>query len=171
MKTLIFMAIFSIIYLTAMDFVNKKMNSIDFNGTEEIASVENGTYYEVSISGGVNNPGIYKVNKGDTLGYLISLAGGLKDSADASTYNINTILENNSSYYIGEINEENKEKISINNANIALLDTLPGIGSVLAKRIVSYRNSDGGFEYLEELMKVSGIGESLFNQIKDLICL
>ena len=154
-----------------MDFVNKKMNSIDFSQTQENIDEENNNYYEVSINGGVNNPGSYKVNKGESLGYLISLAGGLKDSADSSTYNINTILENNASYYIGEISDENKEKVSINNANIALLDTLPGIGSVLAKRIVSYRNSNGEFEYLEELMKVSGIGESLFNQIKDLICL
>ena len=170
MKTFIFMAIFSIVYLLAMDFVNKKMDSIDFvSGV--VSEEDENNYYQVSIRGGVNNPGSYKVNKGDTLNDLINLSGGLKDNADSNTYNIETILVNNASYYIGVISEDEKEKISINDANIALLDTLPGIGSVLAKRIVSYRNSEGNFKYLDELMKVSGIGTALFEQIKDLICL
>ena len=169
MKTLIFMAIFSIVYLTTMDFINKKMNSIDFTQVSENSEVVNDNYYNVSINGAISVPGTYKVNKGDTIKDLIVIAGGVNDNADTSTYNLDTILVNNGSYYIGVI--DNKEKVSINNATIALLDTLPGIGSVLAKRIVSYRNSEGGFTYLEEIMKVSGIGESLFEQIKDLICL
>lgn len=169
MKTLIIMAIFSIIYLGAMELVNKKISSIDFNDEAQIEYVEN-NLYSVSIDGAVNNPGKYTVNKGDNLAYLVTLAGGLKDNADESTYDLTVVLSKDSAYYIGYISENNV-KISINDANIALLDTLPGIGNVLAKRIVSYRNSEGKFTYLEELMKVSGIGESLFNQIKDLICL
>lgn len=170
MKTLIMMAVFSIVYLVAIDFVNKKMATLDFNETSQVEYVED-NYYSVTINGAVNNPGTYRVNKGDDLAYLIVLAGGVKDNADSSTYKLNLILENNKTYYIGSVSLDNKEKISINNAPVALLDTLPGIGSVIAKRIVSYRNSEGEFKYLEELMNVSGIGDVLFEQIKDLISL
>lgn len=170
MKTIIFMMICSIIYLVTLDVVNKKIENIDF-GTNQQMKVEDSNLYKVSISGGVENPGTYSVNKGDTLGYLVTLAGGLKENADSSTYNLTTILKNQGSYYIGVIDESNTKKVSINEANLALLDTLPGIGSVLAKRIVSYRSSQGLFTSLEDIKNVDGIGEALFEQIKDLICL
>lgn len=171
MKAIIMMAVFSIVYLVAMDFVNKKLNSFDFGEQEYVETINDDRYYTVTIEGAITNPGTYTVNKGDTLAYLVTLSGGLKENADAKTYNLSTVLENNTTYYIGAIQEGNLEKISINTANISLLDTLPGIGSVLAKRIVSYRNSQGNFTSLEQLKKVSGIGDSLFDQIKDLICL
>ena len=172
MKTLIIMMICSIVYLVAMDVVNKKINSFDFSSINpNIESQQETNYYTVTIKGAINNPGTYTVSKGDTLSYLITLAGGVNENADSSTYNLNTILSNNTTYYIGKISENDESKISINEASVALLDTLPGIGNVLAKRIVSYRNSEGKFQYLEEITKVNGIGESLFEQIKDLICL
>jgi competence protein ComEA len=170
MKTIILMMICSIIYLVTMDVVNKKVESLDFT-MESKLETNDSNLYQVSISGGVNNPGTYSVNKGDTLGYLVTLAGGLKDNADASTYNLSAILKNNGAYYIGLMNNDKTEKVSINKANLALLDTLPGIGSVLAKRIVSYRSSNGEFSSLEDIKNVDGIGDALFNQIKDLICL
>jgi competence protein ComEA len=49
--------------------------------------------------------------------------------------------------------------------------TLTGIGKTLADRILAYKEEDGGFEYLEEIMNVDGIGKSIFNKIKDKICL
>ncbi|WP_207747803.1 helix-hairpin-helix domain-containing protein [Clostridium sp. D33t1_170424_F3] len=59
------------------------------------------------------------------------------------------------------------EKIDLNSATAAALDTLNGIGPVLAQRIVDYREEYGGFYSVEELMEVDGIGEKLFEQIKD----
>ena len=171
MKTIIVMMICSILYLATMNLVNKKIESIDFTTSKIMDSVQNEDILEVSIKGGVRNPGTYKVNKGDTLGYLVTLAGGLLENADPATYNLNMSLKHNSSYYIGVIADAGDEKISINAANIALLDTLPGIGSVLAKRIVNYRSSQGNFGCLEDLKNVDGIGDALFEQIKDLICL
>lgn len=61
------------------------------------------------------------------------------------------------------------EKISINQATIEELDSLPGIGLTKAEAIIEYRNKNGEFKNIEELMFVSGIGSSLFDQIKDLI--
>ncbi len=67
--------------------------------------------------------------------------------------------------------ETNLGKVSINRADETELDTLPGIGPALAKAIVEYREENGGFSSLEELMEVPGIGEKKFAELKDLISL
>ena len=170
MKMVIYSVVVSILYLVVMNVVNKKIESIDFSNNAIVEIGNESTYLTVTIKGAVNNPGTYTASKGETLAYLITLAGGLKDNADNKTYNLSTLLKDNTSYYISSINNE-IEKVSINDATIAQLDTLPGIGSVLAKRIVSYRSSHGVFNKLEDITSVSGIGDSLFEQIKDLICL
>lgn len=61
------------------------------------------------------------------------------------------------------------EKININNASSEMLQTLPGIGPTLAERIILYREEYGLFQYIEEIMKVSGIAQGRFEQIKELI--
>lgn len=173
MKTIIIMMVLSLVYLTTMDVINKKISSINFSDTslEYQQETENVSQFNVKITGAINNPGSYVVPKGANLAYLVTLAGGVNDNADTSAYNLEAILDNDVTYYISSINSEGKEKVSINTANMALLDTLPGIGTVLAKRIISYRNDKGLFESIEDITKVSGIGQSLFEQIKDLICL
>lgn len=67
--------------------------------------------------------------------------------------------------------EKNPGKVPINRADETELDTLPGIGPALAKAIVEYREENGGFSSLEELMEVPGIGEKKFAELKDLISL
>ena len=175
MKTIILVAVFTVFYVVGMDLVNKYISSINFetiNNSKETVSESN--IYSVSISGYVVNPGTYTVTKDSTLGYLITLAGGLKEDADVTSFNSNALLVNGGSYYIPyrRFDENNVNvKISINTANQALLDTLPGIGEVFAKRIVDYRMVNGNFKTIEELKNVKGIGESLFENLKDLVCL
>ena len=62
-------------------------------------------------------------------------------------------------------------KISINKATLEELMTLNGIGETKAKDIISYREKNGGFTNIEDLMKVTGIGENTFAQIKENITL
>lgn len=62
-------------------------------------------------------------------------------------------------------------KININTADAEELDLLPGIGPVLAERIIEYRTVNGRFLSIEEIMEVNGIGEVKYNDIKDIICI
>lgn len=60
-------------------------------------------------------------------------------------------------------------QVNLNSATSAELMILPGIGEVLAERIISYRQKHGAFSAVEEIMNVSGIGEGKFEAIKDFI--
>ncbi|MCI4445044.1 MAG: helix-hairpin-helix domain-containing protein [Candidatus Aminicenantes bacterium] len=66
-------------------------------------------------------------------------------------------------------NKATATKININTATAAELQSLPRIGPKVAQRIIDYRTQNGPFKKTEDLMKVRGIGEKIFNQIKDLI--
>jgi competence protein ComEA len=62
-----------------------------------------------------------------------------------------------------------KARVNINTASASELETLPRIGPKVAQRIVDFRTKNGNFKKVEEIMKVQGIGEKVFDQIKDLI--
>lgn len=62
-----------------------------------------------------------------------------------------------------------KARVNINTAPASELETLPRIGPKVAQRIIDFRTKNGNFKKVEEIMKVQGIGEKVFDQIKDLI--
>ena len=62
------------------------------------------------------------------------------------------------------------QKVNINTASAAELETLKGIGPVLAQRITEYRESAGGFKSIEDITKVRGIGAAVFEDIRNSIC-
>jgi competence protein ComEA len=114
---------------------------------------------EVYIGGAVSNPGTYSLKVGDTLQTLLSDAG-IEPDADLSHIEL---------YIPREGETELPQKIDINRAEPWLLEALPGIGEVLAQRIVDYRSENGPFRRIEDLLKVSGIGPATFENIKDRI--
>lgn len=65
--------------------------------------------------------------------------------------------------------EQRKKKIDLNQATTTELQLLPGVGPTLSKRIVEYRERNGQFEKIEDLMQVQGIGLKIFEQIQDYI--
>ncbi len=114
----------------------------------------------VSIGGAVANPGIYPFSQDDTVASLLQSAGGPSANADTSTLTIDVPAA-------GSTNAA--QKVNINTAGAWLLEALPGIGATRAKTIVAYREANGPFKSTSDLMNVSGIGQSVFDQIKDLI--
>lgn len=85
---------------------------------------------------------------------------------DMSRFNPEMILKQNDLIVLYPIIDH---RISINQANLDELKTLPGIGPSIASKIIEYRNENGLFQKLEDIMLIKGIKQSIFNKIKDLI--
>ncbi len=159
-------------------------------------SQEEPKYYKVDVKGSVKNPGVYELEIGSRVIDAINSAGGLLDDADTSKNNLSMLIEDemvivvyskdevkNSNNNIvtndsginhnsEEINKENNNiKISINYGTLEQLMSLPGIGAAKANKIIDYRNKNGLFRKIEDIMEVSGIGEAIFAKIKDYITL
>jgi len=140
----------------------------------------------VAIKGEVVNPGLYSVDSSWLVRDVINLAGGVTENADLSNLNLNQTIVKNMSIVIQKkvvssvVNNETSDSIesqnddtlvNINTAMLDELDTLPGIGYIIAQRIIDYRAEYGPFESIEDIMNVSGIKESVYDQIKELICI
>ena len=105
-------------------------------------------------------------------------AGGLTDQAEILTINLAQKLTDGQMVYIptkGErLNEPatassqvQKDKVNLNTATVAELQTLEGIGEKKAEQIIAYREANGGFKQISDLKAVSGIGEKRFETLKD----
>ena len=93
--------------------------------------------------------------------YSVSMRNGASDTYDAEVTSVPSYSESG--------DDVPAVKININTASKEELQTLPGIGSVIAERIVEYREQNGGFRSIEEIVEVKGIGESILNSIRDMI--
>lgn len=137
----------------------------------------------VHISGAVNKPGVIELELGKRLIDAVEICGGLSEDADIDRINLAKRLVDEEKIYIPRIgeeitnnlsfsSEENKKasngKININTCSKTELLQLPGIGDVLADRIIDYREKTP-FKRIEDIKNVSGIGEKKFEAIKDLI--
>ena len=115
---------------------------------------------EVCIGGAVKNPGLYPLKADDSIAVLVQIAGGVTTGRKLDNIRL----------YITEPGEEDlPQKIDINRAEVWLLKALPGIGNDRANDIVFYRNQNGPFRNTSELIKVSGIGTKIFQQIEPLV--
>lgn len=146
----------------------------------------------VDIKGYVKKPGVYEVSSDTIVNDCIKLAGGIKTEGDTTTINLSKKVFNEMVIYIPEKKEEVTEsdipndalvdnntsvgieinppintKVNINTASIEELLTLDGIGESKAQAIIAYRNEVGLFKSIEELKNVSGIGDTVFENIKD----
>lgn len=137
----------------------------------------------VYVVGAVMNPGVYFLPPGSRVADALEAAGGTTDEADLVRVNLAKRVYDEEEIYVPRLGEENPPlllpsgssssqaggKININTATAAELETLPGIGPVLAQRIVDYRKANGPFAAIEDIKNVSGIGEGIFEEIKELI--
>lgn len=129
--------------------------------------------YVVEVKGEVNRPGLYIVMKDYRVSDIIDLALGFTSDADTSSINLASKITDGMQIVVKTNKKENDEvsKISINTASLEELKKIPNIGEAKAKNIIKYREENGYFKSLEEIINVSGISENLFEQIKEYICL
>lgn len=128
------------------------------------------TLMQVEIKGAVKNPGVYTLKWKDTVQSLIQASGGLLENAEDSTISYAQVLQDKDVVVIREKSKAETPLVSINASSQEELETLPGIGPAIAKRIIEYRKIQT-FQTLEQIKEVKGIGDALFEKIKERICL
>lgn len=136
----------------------------------------------VYVCGAVNAPGVYELKEGARVFEAIQLAGGLTEAAAADAVNQARIVtdgeqirvptveeaQNQGAGVAGEVTKGTENnKININTAGKEELMMLTGIGEAKAESIMDYREKNGSFTSIEELMQIEGIKEGVFNKIKD----
>lgn len=149
---------------------------------------------KVEVKGEVLNPDVYVLKKGSTIKELIDKAGGVKEDVDTYTINMTKVLNDGDvvvmykdekleglNYKVNEIvNDKSTDeyitneiwessKISINSATKEELMSLPSIGEAKANAIIEYRQKNGLFKKIEDIKNVKGIGNALYEKIKDYI--
>lgn len=130
----------------------------------------------VHVCGCVKNPGLYTFASGTRAGSAVEKAGGFTKKADLSAVNLAAILTDGMQLYVPSVKEEMSgsvsQKSTLVNINTAIKDelmTLSGIGEARAEAILSYREENGFFSSIEDIKNVSGIGEGIFERIKNMI--
>ncbi len=135
----------------------------------------------VDVAGGVKSPGVYELPATSRVMDAITAAGGALPGADTSDINLARIVKDGEQVYVDPVAvsqpfiqsgtpvkpvKKKSGPININRATTGELDVLPGIGPVLASRIIDYRKANGPFLSVDDLQKVSGIGSAKFAQLK-----
>jgi competence protein ComEA len=150
----------------------------------------------VHVIGAVPRPGLYEFAEGARVQDAIDAAGGMLSTANMDAINLAALLTDGQQLTIpyqsgnepvedattlelpGAVVEETEgaavtsssgDLININTAALEELDALPGVGPTIAQRIIDYREQNGAFSTIEEIMDVSGVGPTTFDNIKDLI--
>lgn len=149
------------------------------------ASKPTKTYVYVHVAGGVKLPGVYRLESNKRVIDAIKTAGGMQADAYPDALNLASKLKDGDKIYLPGKDDtkdhqpadnspnmetgapQEQEKVDLNQATAEHLDTLPGIGPTLAKRIVEYRQTKGSFKKVTDLQNVEGIGDKKFSLIKD----
>ena len=144
----------------------------------------------VYVCGAVNEPGVVFLPEGSRIKDALALAGGLSQDADPVRINLaEKVFDGEQVYFPKEGEEalqvsgtgslgtgdesgsaEDSGLVDINRADIKLLCTLPGIGEVKAEAIIKYRTENGPYPDISGIKQVPGIGEGVYEKIKDYIC-
>ena len=142
----------------------------------------------VFVCGAVNTPGVYTFSENTRVYEAINAAGGFSDEADRRFLNLAEAVRDGQQLYVPTLDEtagqgadavgnaptalsigSEEGRVNINTAGVAELTTINGIGEARAGDIIAYRQSNGAFKSIEDIMKVPGIKDGLFNKIKDSI--
>lgn len=171
--------------LISYEAVTKESTASQDAGTAISEPVQNSIY--VYLCGAVKKPGVYQVTKDTRIYEVVNMAGGLLPEADESSINYSQKVNDGMQIIIPTVQEEVQPKtqgkntkketavkpistlVNINTADIERLCSLPGIGEAKAKTIIEYRETNGSFQSIEDIMNVPGIKEGMFAKIKDLI--
>jgi competence protein ComEA len=136
----------------------------------------------VYVTGAVAHPDVYRLPPGSIVKDAIQAAGGASGEADLSRVNLAQELRDQQQVVVPHAGETAVPppagseppgvpgaKVNINTAAADELDTLPGIGAEMARRIIDYRAANGPFKSVEDIQRVTGIGDATYQKLKDRI--
>ncbi len=168
------------------DAVDEQAEEEEFDAAACVEDSAEDTSCFVYICGAVVEPGVYELAAGSRIYELVELAGGLSADADEQSVNLAETIQDGEMIWIPTVSESealaqasaasssssaasltDSGKININTASASELTQLNGIGESKAAAIVSYRESNGAFASIEEIMQVDGIAEGTYEKIKD----
>jgi len=144
--------------------------------TEGISEENSEAVIYVDVCGAVKNPGVYKLREGERAFRAIELAGGMLAEAGREAVNQAALLSDGQQLYVPFQGETERVtaakadgKVDLNRSDLEELMTLPGVGKTRAEAIIAYREEHGGFTSIEEIKNISGIGDAVFEKMKDKI--
>jgi competence protein ComEA len=132
----------------------------------------------VDVVGRVHRPGVYRLPAGSRVTDAVTAAGGVLAGVDPATVNLARKLSDGEQLVIGGSSAAAPTgsgsaapsgPVDLNSATVAQLDALPGVGPVLAQRIVDWRTQHGRFDSVDQLRNVTGIGDSKFADLSPLV--
>ncbi|MFN8050566.1 MAG: ComEA family DNA-binding protein [Acidimicrobiales bacterium] len=151
----------------------------------------------VHVAGAVVTPGLVRLGSGARVADAVAAAGGLRPDADADRLNLAAPLSDGTRVFVPTVGRPDPvpvptgaasagagaggagagsvgtpgpgAPVDINSADVALLDTLPGVGPSTAAAIVAYRSEHGPFASVDDLQDVRGIGPAKFDALRDLV--
>lgn len=140
----------------------------------------------VHVGGEVAEPGIVTLPTGSRVVDAVEAAGGAKDESDLSSLNLARPVNDGEQILVGADSAPGDGTagpsgdggskgadglVSLNQASVEQLQSLPGVGPVTAEAIVRWRDENGGFAHIEDLLNVRGIGEARLAELRDLVSL
>ncbi|MFI6763222.1 helix-hairpin-helix domain-containing protein [Micromonospora sp. NPDC050417] len=152
-----------------------------------VASASAGTgEVVVAVAGKVRRPGLVRLPAGARVADALTAAGGALPGVDVALLNLARKVIDGELILVGvsappgvagppagaagqPVGPAGGGKVNLNTATLAQLDTLPGVGPVLAQRILDHRDQRGGFRSVGDLRQVSGIGDARYEQLKELV--
>jgi competence protein ComEA len=147
-------------------------NKLDLGQVGQIVSESQSIQGEifVHVAGEVAKPGLYALSVGSRVEDAIEKAGGMTGSAFEQSVNLARMVSDGEQIVVlnrSQVSTGAKASsfVSLNNATLEQLESLPGVGPALAKRIIDHRTEIGSFSDLSQLREVSGIGEKLYAKI------
>ena len=132
----------------------------------------------VHVLGAVVRPGLYALREGDRAVDAVAAAGGFADDADQAQLNLARFVTDGEQIVVPVVGAAPPVsggganvpgKVNINTADAAALETLPRVGPAMSARIIAWRETNGRFTAVEDLMSVSGIGDKTFEALRDLV--
>lgn len=132
----------------------------------------------VHVSGAVNSPGLYVLRVDARVVDAVAAAGGLTEDAEATGVNLARPVSDGEQLVVPRVGEvapaaaggaDADGRVNLNTADEAALDTLPRVGPAIAARIIEWREANGRFASVDDLLLVPGIGPKMLESLRELV--